>query len=177
MVNADLPALLESMSLQELKSLIAAREHYDRLLRKKTALEKNLDQVNRDIENLLDPLRRIVRVRTPVSGGSRRRIAQLSIEKLIIEMIREKERPMTVNEIAHTLLHEKQYRTTSGNFKNQLRVLLYRNRKGLFRKIDAGTFDLAEGVSVPGARKAASKRTQSEPAGGKGSAPARKEKG
>jgi len=176
MANADLSDLLESMSLQELKSLIAARENYDRLQKKKTALEKELDAVNRNIDHLLAPLQRIVRVRPPSSGVPRRRTAQLSIEKLIIEMIRENQRPMTVNEIAHTLLNEKQYRTTSGNFKNQLRVLLYRNRKGLFKKTDAGTFDLAGDVSGAGKRKAVPRRKQGDPAEGKSGAAAGKEK-
>jgi len=171
MARTDLSALFESASVQELKSLIVARENYDRLLKKKIALEKDLAIINREINNLLVPLGKSTRTRAPAAGKStpRKRIAQPSIQSLIIDTLREKHRPLSVNEIADALLQEKKYRTKSGNFKNQLRVLLYRNQKGLFRKTDAGTFTLAEAPATPPVQTAAlAKNTDRSAIGDKG---------
>ena len=43
----------------------------------------------------------------------------------------------------HGLLNEKGYKTTSPSFGTQIRVLLYRNRKGLYQRVGTGRFTLA----------------------------------
>jgi len=59
---------------------------------------------------------------------------QPSISALVQEVLAEAKGPVSVKEIGETLLNEKGYKTKSKNFSNQLRVLLYQNKKGTFKK-------------------------------------------
>jgi hypothetical protein len=75
-----------------------------------------------------------------VVGRGRRRIAQPSLSALIVEILKEKKRPLGINEISDALLKEKGYRTRAKDFKAQVRVTVYRNDKGWFKKVKAGLF-------------------------------------
>ncbi len=166
MAKSNLTALLESTSLQDLKSLIVARGNLDRLQQKKASIEKDLASVNREIDAVLKSLGKPVRVKAAAASkkatakktkrapaarkrARKKKKTQPSIQSLIVEILQEKKKPLSVNEIGEALLKEKKYKTKSTNFKNQLRVLLYRNQKGLFKKTDAGRFALAGGRSAP----------------------------
>jgi repressor of nif and glnA expression len=85
-------------------------------------------------------------------------LSQPSIQTLIVEILQEKKKPLSVNEIADSLLKEKKYKTKSANFKNQLRVLLYRNQKAMFKKVGTGQFGLAGPGKAPAAGKVAVKK-------------------
>ena len=73
----------------------------------------------------------------------RKKALQPSISSLIVDILKEKKKPLSVNEICDILLKEKKYKTKSKKFGNQIRVMLYRNDKGLFKKAGPGTFKLA----------------------------------
>ena len=51
--------------------------------------------------------------------------------------------PLKINDICDALLEEKNYRTRAKDFKAQVRVMMYRNDKGLFSKPKPGLFKLA----------------------------------
>jgi hypothetical protein len=57
--------------------------------------------------------------------------------------MKEKKRPLKINDICDALLEEKNYRTRAKDFKAQVRVMMYRNDKGLFSKPKPGLFKLA----------------------------------
>jgi ABC-type branched-subunit amino acid transport system ATPase component len=61
----------------------------------------------------------------------------------IAEILREKKRPLGVNDICDALLQEKKYKTKAKNFKANVRILLYKNEKGLFKKAGPGRFRAA----------------------------------
>ena len=62
---------------------------------------------------------------------------------MIAEILKEKKKPLGVNDICDALLKEKKYKTKAKNFKANVRILLYKNEKGLFRKSGPGRFRLA----------------------------------
>jgi len=171
MVRSDLVSLLESTSVQGLKSLIAAKEKLDELTRRKASLEKDLAAVCSQIQSLQQSLGRLPAGAAPAGTAAKgpggkgapararpraagRQTSQPSIQSLIVDLLTEKGGPLTVNQISQALLTEKMYRTTSANFKNQLRVLLYRNQKGLFHKVAEGTFALAATPRPAGSKPA-----------------------
>jgi len=177
LAKSNLIKILKTVSVSDLQSLITAKEKLEKLQSKKSELEKGLSSVEKEIASLqgsLDkpaPLKRrgrkpgrkpsasrkkAVRAkRKPAARG--KKSAQPSIQSLIVEILREKGKPQSVNEISDSLLTGKKYKTKSANFKNQLRVLLYRNQKGLFKKVGSGQFGLAGG-KAPTVKKVAVKK-------------------
>jgi hypothetical protein len=119
------------------------------LEKKKASLENELSSVGKQIEDM----RRSVatkwtgesRLCRKVRAGKprRRRVAQPPVSALVTEILKEKRKPLGVNQISDSLLNEKKYKTYSKNFKGQLRVLLYKNEKGLFKRTGSGLFALA----------------------------------
>jgi len=152
--------LIEFISLKDLKSIIPLKEKLDALQKKKQDMEKSLADVNRQIESLIGSTGKTAgRGSGRPKGTSRksvkrrkRRIAQPSLSSVVVEILLEKKKPMKVNEIHDAVLSEKGYKTNAKNFKAQLRVLLYKNDKGLFKKMKPGLFALA------GQRKPTAKR-------------------
>jgi hypothetical protein len=169
MSKSDLLKMLESTSLSDLKSMILAKEKLDKLLNQKSALEEDLSKVDKEIESITLSIgkpgsRTRVAKKTLATRKKRARAGnkslQPSIQSLVVEILQEKKKSLSVNEIADSLLNEKKYKTASANFKNQLRVVLYRNQKGLFKKLGSGQFALAgqkaERKSRPVSKKKAS---------------------
>jgi len=160
MAKSNLITLLDSVSVDQLKSLLTAKEKLDKLESKKSALEKDLASLDKQISSLQLSLGKPVpgkkRGRKPGRKPSKtvrakrkprkgKKAVQPSIQSLIVEILQEKKKNLSVNEIADSLLKEKKYKTKSKNFKNGLRVLLYRNQDGMFKKVGAGQFGLAGG--------------------------------
>jgi hypothetical protein len=146
--------MLDTVSVSDLQSLLAAKEKLDKLQVKKSSLEKDLASIDKQIASVQKTLGKPVSVkrrgRKPSvskkkAARAKRKPAQPSIQTLIVEILQDKKKPLSVNDISDSLLNEKKYKTKSSNFKNQLRVLLYRNQKGLFKKVGAGQFGLAGG--------------------------------
>jgi len=169
MSKADLISMLDTVSVQDLKSLVVAREKLDKLLVKRSQIEKQLSSIDQEITSIQKsigtPTQKKASAKTSPavrrkrkSADGRRKKGLPSIESLIVEILRERKGPVSVNDIADTLLTEKGYKTRSANFKNQLRVLLYRNQKGLFNKVDAGQFELSESGKAAGVEKTAEKK-------------------
>jgi len=73
----------------------------------------------------------------------RKRVVQPSLSSLIAEILKEKRKPLGVTDICDALLQEKKYKTKAKNFKANVRILLYKNEKGLFKKAGPGRFRLA----------------------------------
>jgi len=172
--KSNFSKMLNTVSVADLKSLLTAKEKLDKLQLKKSSLEKDLASVDKEIASLQGSLgkpvsamrrgrkpgqkqsiskKKAVRAkRKPAAKGTKP--AQPSIQSLILEILKDKKKPLSVNEIADSLLKEKKYKTKSSNFKNQLRVLLYRNQRGLFKKVGAGQFGLAGGKAPHGVKVA-----------------------
>jgi len=154
MGQSHLLKMLKSTSLCDLKSMIIAKEKLEKLLEKKSSLEKDLSSVDQQIASIEQSLgastsktraaKKTSATTTKKPAARRRKTSQPSIQSLIIQVLQEKKGPVSVNEIADSLLNDKGYKTSSANFKNQLRVLLYRNDKRLFKKVGSGQFALAE---------------------------------
>jgi uncharacterized protein (UPF0335 family) len=142
MKKGELVALLEAVTVEELKSAIPLKEKIERLEKKRRSLEKELASVVKQIESLGIP--GTAESSAPsVRKGKRRRIAQPSLSSLVVEIMNEKRKALTINDICSALLEEKGYLTQAKDFKAQVRVMMYRNDKGLFKKPKPGLFTLA----------------------------------
>jgi hypothetical protein len=166
MSKSDLMKILESTSLSDLKSMIITKEKIDKLLNQKSTLERDLSKIDNEIESITGSFAKpgsktpIIK-KTPATRKKKsargKKPIQPSIQSLVVEILKEKKKSLSVNEIADSLLNEKKYKTTSGNFKNQLRVILYRNQKGLFKKLGSGEFALAGEKEEPKTKTSAPK--------------------
>ena len=146
MKKEDLVALLKSVSVDELKRAIPAKEELEKLEKRRKSLEKELASVDKQIETLA--VRKVARPparakKKVARKAKRRRIAQPSLSSLVAEILKEKKKPLRINDICDALLKEKKYKTRAKNFKAQIRVMMYRNEKGLFKKAGPGLFKLA----------------------------------
>ena len=158
MKKGELVALLESVTVEELKNAIPLKEKIERLEKKRKSLEKELASVVRQIESL--GLSQVEK--SPARGRRKRkgrRISQPSLSSLVVEILKEKKKPLNINQICDALLKEKNYQTRAKDFKAQVRVMMYRNDKGLFKKAGPGLFSLAADVQpkIKTAKKAAKK--------------------
>ncbi len=161
MAKKELLTLLQSASVKDLKELLALKKELDALEKKEKALLKQFTSVSKDIGSIQTtfgkPSRRkkpAARVKKTTRKGARKsakkkkaekrkRVAQPSLSSLIVEILKEKKKPLGVNDICEALLKEKKYKTKAKNFKANVRILLYKNDKGLFKKSGPGRFRLA----------------------------------
>ena len=150
MKKQDLDTLIASVSSKELQDLITIKEKMELLEDKKQALDKRLKKVLDDIEKVRRSIDSIpakprkVSSRKKVKSSKRKKVLQPSLPSLMIEILKENKKPQKINEICDILLTEKKYRTKAKNFKNQIRVILYKNEKGYFKKAGPGLFALAK---------------------------------
>jgi hypothetical protein len=159
MKKQNLVALLKSVSVDDLKNAIPVKEKMEKLERRKRSLEKDLASVVKQMESLGMPkgVRPPARADRKVARkAKRRRIAQPSLSSLIVEILKEKKKPLKINAICDALLKEKNYKTRAKDFKAQIRVMMYRNDKGLFKKAGPGLFTLA--ADTKPTKKAAKKK-------------------
>ena len=139
--------LLENVSAKELENLIASKKRLDVLEDKRKTLERELASVSRQIDSLehsISPKMARKAARKSVKRPRRKRIRQPSVPSLIVEILKEKKRPMKINDIHEALLKEKNYKTRAKNFKTNVRIVLYKKERGLFKKVGPGKFTLAK---------------------------------
>jgi hypothetical protein len=153
--KAGLAALMGSVTVGELKGLIALKGKIEGFDKRKRALEKDLADVNRQMDALEKAVEKVAGKGKParmpserkrVAGRRRKRIRQPSLSSLVLEVLEERKKPMRIADICAAVLGGKKYRTRAKDFKSQLRILLYKNEKGLFKKAGPGTFAVAAGV-------------------------------
>jgi len=153
MAKKELLTLLQSASVKDLKELLVLKKELDALEKKEKALLKQFTSVSKDIGSIQTAFGKPSR-RTPAAGvkkttrkGARKSVkkktVQPSLSSLIAEILKEKKKPLGVNDICDALLKEKKYKTKAKNFKANVRILLYKNDKGLFKKAGPGKFKLA----------------------------------
>jgi uncharacterized Zn finger protein len=70
--------------------------------------------------------------------------AQPPLSSAIVEILKTKKKPLKVNEIHDALLNEKKHKTKAKDFKAVVRIVLYKNEKGLFERVGPGAFVLAK---------------------------------
>ena len=158
MAKKELLTLLRSASVKDLKELLALKKDLDELERKQQQLLKQFTSVSKDIGSVQTAFRKSKskkpagRVKKATKKAARKpakkrktkkRVVQPSLSSLIVEILKEKKRPLGVNDICDALLKEKKYKTRAKNFKANVRILLYKNEKGLFKKAGPGRFRLA----------------------------------
>ncbi len=154
MAKKELLALLQSASVKDLKELLVLKKELDALEKKEKALLKQFTSVSKDIGSIQTafgkPSRRkkpAARVKKTTRKGTRKsakkKAVQPPLSSLIVEILKEKKKPLGVNDICDALLKEKKYKTKAKNFKSNVRILLYKNEKGLFKKAGPGRFRLA----------------------------------
>ena len=148
MAKKELLTLLQSASVKDLKDLLALKKELDALEKKEKALLKQFTSVSKDIGSIQTAFGKPgERVRKTTRKGARKsakkKAAQPSLSSLITEILKEKKKSLGVNDICDALLKEKKYKTKAKNFKANVRILLYKNEKGLFKKAGPGRFRLA----------------------------------
>jgi len=154
MAKKELLILLRSASVKDLKELLALKKELYALEKKEKALLKQCTSVSRDIGssqtafgNSSRKKKPGARVKKKTRKGTRKsakkKAVQPSLSSLIAEILKEKKKPLGVNDICDALLKEKKYKTKAKNFKANVRILLYKNEKGLFKKAGPGKFKLA----------------------------------
>jgi hypothetical protein len=143
MAKKELLTLLQSASVKDLKELLVLKKELDALEKKEKELLKQFKSVSRDIGSIQSAFGKPSR-RTPADRIKKKKKAvQPSLSSLIAEILKEKKKPLGVNDICDALLKEKKYKTKAKNFKANVRILLYKNEKGLFKKAGPGRFRLA----------------------------------
>lgn len=150
-----LKEILQKASLKDLHDFVEIKETIDKLEARKAAIERELIEINDALGKIFEKLpdlgielppkkRRGRRTRAEAMGVQEppKRPKQPPLAELVKTLLRENGEPMPVDEIVDVLLNEKRYRTKSTNFISNLRVLLYHNKKGYFRRVSPGVFDL-----------------------------------
>jgi hypothetical protein len=163
MAKKELLTLLQSATVKDLKELLALRKDLDALEKKQKDLLKQFTSVSKDIGSIQKSFRKPTRkkaaarvkkvtkkaARKPAKKKAvkkrvkKKRVVQPSLSSLIADILKEKKKPLGVNDICDALLKEKKYKTRAKNFKANVRILLYKNEKGLFKKAGPGRFRLA----------------------------------
>ena len=159
MKKSDISHLLQLVSIDDLTNLIPVKKKLDALRKKRKDLDRKLAGVDKQIQAIESSLGKTISLRPGKtdSGKGKTRIDQPSLASVTLEIMKEKKGPLTVNDIHDALLNEKKYQTQAKNFKGNLRVLLYKNDKGLFRKVGPGEFGLkasTEKIEAPAKKKA-----------------------
>ncbi len=147
MAKKELLALLRSASAKDLKELLALKKELDDLEKKQSELLEQFMSVSKDIGSIQASFDKPGRKKTRKRDGkpAKRKTVQPSLAALIAEILREKKKPLGVNDISDALLREKKYKTRAKDFKANVRILLYKNEKGLFKKAGPGRFRAATG--------------------------------
>ena len=151
MAKKELLTLLQSASVRDLKELLALKKELDALEKKEKALLKQFASVSKDIGSIQTAFGKpsgskkpAARVKKTTGKGARKpakkKPVQPPLSSLIAEILKEEKKPLGVNDICDALLKEKKYKTKAKNFKANVRILLYKNEKGLFRKSGPGKF-------------------------------------
>jgi hypothetical protein len=143
--------LLNGVSESDLKHFISNKARIKPLEKKKKALEKALSSVSEQIARLQGGVARPQgkpavgkgKRKELVRRSTRKRIAQPSLSSLVVDILREKKKALKVNDICDALLMEKKYKTQAKNFKANVRIVLYKNDKKLFKKVGPGKFGLS----------------------------------
>jgi len=154
MAKKELLILLRSASVKDLKELLALKKELVVLEKKEKALLKQFTSVSRDIGSIQTGFGKPSRSKKPATRvkkttrkgtrkSAKKKAVQPSLSSLIAEILKEKKKPLGVNDICDALLKEKKYKTKAKNFKANVRILLYKNEKGLFKKAGPGKFKLA----------------------------------
>ena len=137
MAKKELLALLQSASVKDLKELLVLKKELDALEKKEKALLKQFTSVSKDICSIQTafgkPSRRkkpAARVKKTTRKGTRKSAKKKAVQPPLSSLIVE-------------ILKEKKYKTKAKNFKANVRILLYKNEKGLFKKAGPGRFRLA----------------------------------
>ena len=153
MAKKELLILLRSASVKDLKELLALKKELVALEKKEKALLKQFTSVSKDIGSIQTGFGKTSRGKKPAARvkkttrkgtrkSAKKKAVQPSLSSLIAEILKEK-KPLGVNDICDALLKEKKYKTKAKNFKANVRILLYKNEKGLFKKAGPGKFKLA----------------------------------
>ena len=133
---------------KELRDLFSLKNSVEKILSHQLTIEKRLSGLERWIQKLHKaPTGKTALPKKARKAGARRRKAQTPLTDVIIQVMREKKGPISVNELAEAIYKGKLFTSTAKNFKNNLRVILYRNKKELFKLASPGIFELAEGAA------------------------------
>jgi len=146
----DLIRIVQAFSASDLKGLISTKSLLEPLEGEKNILEKQLASIDKEIASLQNRIGmpKVRKQAAKLKGRPRRaakkeRIVQPSLSSFVVQILKEKKKPQKVNDITEALLSEKKYKTQAKNFKANVRILLYKNDKKLFKKVGPGQYGLA----------------------------------
>lgn len=142
---------------KELHDLFSLKNSVEKILSLQLNIEKRLTGLERQLEKLhKTPSGKPDLPKSARKARGRKRKAQTPLTDVIIQVMREKKGPISVNELADAISKGKLFTSKAKNFKNNLRVILYRNNKDLFNLASRGMFELAEGSAE---KKVAAKKS------------------
>ena len=153
MADNIIETLVQKASIKDLEEIIEIKQTIHNLQQKRLSLEEHLRKIDRQIEATMEEIPDIelsAMTHSAVSDSGRTRRSRLetrNLTSLIVEVLTESAGPMKVADIADRLINRKGYTPGGQNFTASLRVLFYKNAKGLFRKEGPGLFGLAPEAS------------------------------
>ncbi|MEZ5064375.1 MAG: winged helix-turn-helix domain-containing protein [bacterium] len=73
-----------------------------------------------------------------------RRMNEVTVKDAIVDLLREKKKPMHYKEITETLLKEGRYKTKSDNFLSTVAITIMRDRR--LKRVEPGVYTLRKGM-------------------------------
>lgn len=146
---------------KDLKNLLALPKTLNKILFNLTVITKKIEKLEQKVEKTQKGLSKrmaIAERATLKKKAGRPRKAQTPLADVIVQVMQKNKGPVSINDLADAIIKGKLFVSKSKNFKNNLRVVLYKNEKGLFKKVSKGKFELAGEKKKPVERKAAKKK-------------------
>jgi len=114
------------------------RRRRDRLQRDVRALEQEIEKAEKQLG---DGARRRHAVKRRPNA---RRLNEVTVADAVVQLLRERKKPMHYKDITRTLLEEGRYRTRSRSFLSTVAISIQRDRR--VRRVEPGIYTLRRGV-------------------------------
>ena len=124
----------------ELTGLFSLKDDIKKILETQKRIDKKIEKLDGKISKLGKGVsgKKVTRVST----RKKKRITQPPLDSVIVDVMKKSKKPLTVNQLEEIIKKEKRFVSNSKNFKNNIRVVLYKNDKKSFRKVAPGKFAL-----------------------------------
>lgn len=128
----------------ELKKLFSLADIITSLEKKVGSFDAQFSKIRHDIGDLSKRVSQLGSSPTGKLPSARKsaREGQPSLQSVVASILKMKKGPMKIKEIEEAILKGKLYISGSKNFRENLRVMIYTNRKKLFKKVGPGMFTL-----------------------------------
>lgn len=136
---------LARYDLRALEEAVARRRREEertlaRLTQKQARLQKELSQIDRDLERAAAGERRARKQGAPVRKPNARRLNEISLADALEKVLRSRKGPVHYKEMTDAVVRRKLYRTKSKNLLSTVAVTLKRDKR--FKKVEPGFYTL-----------------------------------